>query len=38
LQEKYFATLGSEKERDEAKTIIAEYTQPRILTYRVKSL
>jgi hypothetical protein len=30
--------LASDKERDEAKKIIDEYTQPRILTYRVKSL
>lgn len=38
LKEKYLATLGSDKARDEAKKIIDEYAQPRILTYRVKSL
>lgn len=38
LQHKYLATLSSDKERDEAKQIIHEYTQPRMLTYRVKSL
>jgi hypothetical protein len=38
LQDKYLATLSSNKERDEAKQIIHEYTRPRVLTYRVKSL
>lgn len=38
LKEKYLASLGSDQERDEAKKILGEYTQPRILTYRVKSL
>ena len=38
LREKYLATLSSDKDRDEAKKVIDEYTQPRILTYRVKSL
>ncbi|HEY7531217.1 MAG TPA: multiheme c-type cytochrome [Nitrospiraceae bacterium] len=38
LKERYLATLNSDKEQAEAKTIIDEYTQPRILTYRVKSL
>lgn len=38
LKEKYLATLGSGKDRDEAEKIINEYTQPRILTYRVRSL
>lgn len=38
LRDKYLATLGGEKERDEAKKILNEYTQPRVLTYRAKSL
>ena len=38
LADKYLATLGSDKERDEAKQIIHEYTRPRMLTYRAKSL
>ncbi len=38
LKQRYLATLGSDKERDEAEKIIGEYTQPRILTYRVKTL
>ena len=38
LRDKYLAALGSEKEREEAKKILDEYTQPRILTYRAKSL
>jgi hypothetical protein len=38
LREKYLASLSSDKDRDEARKIIHEYTQPRILTYRVKSL
>jgi hypothetical protein len=38
LRQKYLATLNSDKDRDEAQKIIHEYTQPRILTYRVKSL
>jgi hypothetical protein len=38
LLDKYLATLGGEKERDEAQRIIHEYTQPRMLTYRVKTL
>lgn len=38
LTDKYLATLGGEKERDEAQRIIHEYTQPRMLTYRVKTL
>ena len=38
LQEKYLATLSGGKERDEAKQIIHEYTRPRMLTYRAKSL
>jgi nitrate/TMAO reductase-like tetraheme cytochrome c subunit len=38
LMGKYLATLKSDKDRDEAKQIIHEYTQPRMLTYRVKSL
>ncbi len=38
LKEKYLATLGTDKERDEAKKILDEYTQPRMLTYRAKNL
>jgi len=38
LMENYLATLGGEKEREQAKQIIQEYTRPRVLTYRVKSL
>ena len=38
LREKYLATLGSDKERDEAKKILNEYQQPRVLTYRAKTL
>ncbi|ALA60007.1 multiheme c-type cytochrome [Nitrospira moscoviensis] len=38
LRDKYLATLASDKEREEAKKILSEYTQPRMLTYRAKSL
>jgi nitrate/TMAO reductase-like tetraheme cytochrome c subunit len=38
LRDKYLATLASDKEREEAKKILGEYTQPRMLTYRAKSL
>jgi hypothetical protein len=38
LQDKYLASLQTEKEREEAKQIIQEYTQRHFLTYRVKSL
>lgn len=38
LRDKYLATLGTDKERDEAKKVIEEYTQPRLLTYRAKTL
>jgi hypothetical protein len=38
LRDKYLATLAGDKEREEAKKILSEYTQPRILTYRAKSL
>ncbi|MEC4888991.1 MAG: multiheme c-type cytochrome [Nitrospira sp.] len=38
LRDKYLATLGSDKERDEAKKVLDEYTQPRLLTYRAKTL
>ncbi|UVT16741.1 MAG: hypothetical protein H8K04_04085 [Nitrospira sp.] len=38
LQERYFATLQADTEREEARKIIQEYTQRRFLTYRVKSL
>ena len=38
LMEKYLATLGTDKERESAKRIFDEYTQPRLLTYRIKNL
>ncbi len=38
LRDKYLATLANDKERAEAKTVIEEYTQPRLLTYRAKTL
>jgi hypothetical protein len=38
LKEKYLATLATDKERESAKMIFDEYTQPRLLTYRVKML
>ena len=38
LREKYLAWLSSDIERDEAKKILNEYQQPRILTYRAKTL
>lgn len=38
LKEKYLATLGNDKEREEAKKILDEYTQTRMLTYRAKTL
>jgi hypothetical protein len=38
LRDKYLATLKTDKERDAAKKILDEYTQPRVLTYRAKTL
>jgi hypothetical protein len=38
LKEKYLATLATDKERESAKMIFDEYTQPRLLTYRAKTL
>ncbi len=38
LKAKYLATLGGEKDRESAKKILDEYTQPRILTYRAQNL
>ena len=38
LRDKYLATLKTEKERDEAKKILDDYQQPRMLTYRAKTL
>ena len=35
---KYLATLATDKERESANMIFEEYTQPRLLTYRAKSL
>ncbi len=38
LKEKYLATLTDNKDREAAKKILDEYTQPRMLTYRAKTL
>ena len=38
LRDKYLATLADDKERESAKKILDEYTQPRMLTYRAKIL
>jgi len=38
LKDKYLATLANDKERESAKKIFEEYTQPRMLTYRAKTL
>ena len=38
LRDKYLATLKNDKERDEAKHVLDEYQQPRLLTYRIKTL
>ena len=38
LKDKYLATLANDKERESAKKIFDEYTQPRMLTYRAKTL
>lgn len=38
LKEKYLATLKNDKERETARKILDEYTQPRMLTYRAKTL
>jgi hypothetical protein len=38
LKDKYLASLANEKERETAKKILEEYTQPRVLTYRAKTL
>jgi len=38
LKDKYLATLKDDKERENAKKILDEYTQPRMLTYRAKTL
>jgi nitrate/TMAO reductase-like tetraheme cytochrome c subunit len=38
LREKYLSTLKNDKERDAARKILDEYTQPRVLTYRAKTL
>jgi hypothetical protein len=38
LKEQYLATLPDDKARTAAKKIIDEYVQPRVLTYRAKSL
>lgn len=38
LKDKYLATLANDQERATVKKVIEEYTRPRLLTYRVKSL
>jgi hypothetical protein len=38
LQAKYLATLPSDKDRETATTLIHEYSQPRVLTFRIKAL
>ena len=38
LQAKYFATLLNDKDRETATTLIHEYSQPRVLTFRTKAL
>lgn len=38
LREKYLSTLENDKAREEAKLILKEYQQPRVLTYRAKTL
>ncbi len=38
LRDKYLAALANDKERENAKKILDEYSQPRILTYRAKIL
>ena len=38
LQERYLATLAGEKERTDAAKLIKEYSQPRVLTFRTKTL
>lgn len=38
LKERYLASLPTEKEREVAANLIREYTQPRVLTFRTKSL
>ncbi|HRB82218.1 MAG TPA: hypothetical protein PK614_08140, partial [Nitrospira sp.] len=38
LKAKYLATLANDQERATAKKVIEEYIQPRMLTYRAKSL
>ena len=38
LKEKYLSTLKTDKERDAAKKILDDYTLPRVLTYRAKTL
>lgn len=38
LKDKYLATLKTDQERKAAVNVLDEYVQPRVLTYRVKSL
>jgi len=38
LRDRYLATLKSDKERTEAVRLIQEYSQPRVLTFRTKTL
>jgi hypothetical protein len=38
LKDRYLATLKTDKDREEARKILEEYQQPRVLTYRAKTL
>ncbi len=38
LTKRYLATLATEREREEARMLIAEYAQERVLTFRTKAL
>lgn len=38
LRDQYLATLPNDRARQEAAAILTEYSQPRVLTYRVKAL
>jgi hypothetical protein len=38
LKARYLATLKNDKERDEVSKLIQEYVQPRVLTFRTKTL
>ena len=38
LKSKYLATLPNDKDREAAAKLIEEYAQPRVLTFRTKTL